>query len=74
MAKTNGHLRLGTGPAELKAATIGWGNIRIIDEIYQKEEADATLSARDAFVSLRRARVRAVSGGGDVAGGKLSLF
>jgi glycosyltransferase involved in cell wall biosynthesis len=53
--KINDHLRLGAGLEELKAAVGGWGNIRIIDEIYRKGEVDALVSACDAFVSLHRA-------------------
>jgi glycosyltransferase involved in cell wall biosynthesis len=53
--KINDYLRLGTGLEDLKAAVCGWENIRIIDEIYGKDEADALVSACDAFVSLHRA-------------------
>jgi glycosyltransferase involved in cell wall biosynthesis len=55
VVKINDHLRLGTGLEDLKAAINGWGNIRILDEIYRKEEVDALVSACDAFVSLHRA-------------------
>jgi glycosyltransferase involved in cell wall biosynthesis len=55
VVKINDHLKLGTGLEDLKAAANGWENIRIIDEIYRKEEVDALMSACDAFVSLHRA-------------------
>jgi glycosyltransferase involved in cell wall biosynthesis len=53
--KINDHLGLGTGLAELMAAIDGWENIRVINEVYGKEEVDDLLSVCDALVSLHRA-------------------